>query len=355
MRLPGLDGHIVILDAVAHLVVRTLTLPRGAERFDGAPGRNYLGFEQLQFSPDGRFLAGRLVSSESTVYVWNVSTGTQVRVFNNGQPAGAWDVHQFGGSGDYRHRVATFSPDSKLLAVGESVSPSMQKGKLVGGNFGGPPPGVPDEKRISIHELATGKELARFANQQHITALAFSRDGRTLVSGDSNGVIRLWETASWQERGVLRGHLAAIASLTFGPYGKTLASGSADMTALLWDTWPQLPRRVAGEERSEKELKQWWTDLAGQDATKAYRSLAELVRAPAQTVPLLKARLQDLPRKPTAEEQLQALRGLEALEHLGTAEARGLVESLANGPTEAWLTQPARAVRDRLRRTPDRP
>ncbi len=207
---------------------------------------------------------------------------------------------------------------------------------------------APDEKRISVQDLSTGKEVARFANQQHISALAFSRDGRTLVSGDASGVIRLWETATWQERGALSGHLAGVTSLTFSPDGKTLASGSADMTVLVWDTWPQLPART--EERSETAIKQWWTDLAGQDAAKAYRSLAELARTPAQTLPLLKAQLPHIPGKPQPAEKVQALRGLEVLERLGNPEARKLIESLANGSAEAWLTREARAVRDRLNR-----
>ncbi|HYT95439.1 MAG TPA: hypothetical protein VEL76_42360, partial [Gemmataceae bacterium] len=41
---------------------------------------------------------------------------------------------------------------------------------------------------------------------------------------------------------------------------------------------------------------------------------------------------------------LRAQRGVEVLERLGTADARRLLEHLANGPAEAWLTQEARAA-----------
>ncbi len=141
-RLPGLDGHIVVLDAVTLKVVRALSLPRGAERFDRAPGRNFLTFEQLQFSPDGKLLAGRLQCNKSTVYVWNVDTGKQLHVFNNGQPSYSYNFNQWDGVHDCRNRVSAFSPDSKLLALGEYVMPLLQKGKPVGGNFGGLPYGA---------------------------------------------------------------------------------------------------------------------------------------------------------------------------------------------------------------------
>src|SRR5262249_39641605 len=48
-------------------------------------------------------------------------------------------------------------------------------------------------------------------------------------------------------------------------------------------------------------------------------------------------------------EQRRQQRALAVLEFLGTAEARQLLDQLANGTPEAWLTQEAQAVRQRLR------
>jgi hypothetical protein len=42
------------------------------------------------------------------------------------------------------------------------------------------------------------------------------------------------------------------------------------------------------------------------------------------------------------------LRGLEALEGIGTPEARQALEKLAAGPADAWLTQEAKASQRRL-------
>jgi hypothetical protein len=49
---------------------------------------------------------------------------------------------------------------------------------------------------------------------------------------------------------------------------------------------------------------------------------------------------------------LRALRGIEALEHLGTAEARQVLRAVADGLPEARLTQEAKASLQRLGRRP---
>jgi hypothetical protein len=61
-----------------------------------------------------------------------------------------------------------------------------------------------------------------------------------------------------------------------------------------------------------------------------------------QTERLLE-KLADLP-----PERLQALRALEVLEHLDTPESRQLLEKLAAGPADAYLTKEAKAITRRL-------
>src|SRR5262249_18363455 len=49
---------------------------------------------------------------------------------------------------------------------------------------------------------------------------------------------------------------------------------------------------------TDKELKQFWTDLAGEDVKKAFRAAAELVAVPAQSVPALCERLKPVAGPP---------------------------------------------------------
>ena len=69
-----------------------------------------------------------------------------------------------------------------------------------------------------------------------VRSVAFSPDGRTLVSGSSDGTVRLWDVTTRQQIGdPLNGHDDVIRSVAFSPDGKTLVSGGADGTARLWD------------------------------------------------------------------------------------------------------------------------
>jgi WD40 repeat protein len=48
--------------------------------------------------------------------------------------------------------------------------------------------------------------------------------------------VRLWETSSGKQMGVLRGHLGQVSSVAFSPDGKLVLTGSWDKTAQLWET-----------------------------------------------------------------------------------------------------------------------
>jgi WD40 repeat protein len=63
--------------------------------------------------------------------------------------------------------------------------------------------------------------------------VAFSRDGRTLASSGDDGTIKLWNLASLQEAATLHGHEGPVSGLAFSRDGKHLVSGGA-RTVRLW-------------------------------------------------------------------------------------------------------------------------
>ena len=71
-----------------------------------------------------------------------------------------------------------------------------------------------------------GKELATLSGHKHMVwSLAFSPDGRTLVSGGSDNTMIFWDTTTWRVRGSFDWGLGTVRSLAFSPDGMTLAAG----------------------------------------------------------------------------------------------------------------------------------
>jgi hypothetical protein len=72
--------------------------------------------------------------------------------------------------------------------------------------------------------------------------IAVSPDGGTAVTARDN-TLRLWHAATGQPRGApLKGHTSRVQSVAFSPDGKTLVSASSDRTLRLWDVTTGKPR-----------------------------------------------------------------------------------------------------------------
>jgi WD40 repeat protein len=247
-------------------------------------------------------------------------------------------------------------------------------------------------------------------------AAALSPDGRILALGSDQGAVQLKDAITGQELRLFRGHQGPVYALAFSPDGNALASSSDDATILIWDVAAALRATpLPAEEALNKELQAAWIALADADAAAAARVMWKMTETPQATVWFLAAHLQpiapvdrkkieqwiadlgharyrvrqeatDALRKldqalpdlhqalegnPSLElrrrvEQIlekleqspapghvRALRALEILEHIGSAEACALLATLSQGAPGARLTQAAQEAQQRLARRRD--
>jgi WD40 repeat protein len=211
-----------------------------------APPRK-LGAEEpqtLRFTPDGK----RLVSAAygyppkpSAVRVWDTATGRVLsgltgpgtefyavaiapscemvaRGSNRDDGQGVVRLwHAASGRESVAWRAAParvyamcFSPDERRLAVAYYTSHVSKW----------------DEIRIDVIDLRLGKvQLTLDERRGWVLALAFSPDGMTLASGARDGIVRLWDISTGQEKKKLL-VTDPVRSVAFSPDGRALAAGA---------------------------------------------------------------------------------------------------------------------------------
>jgi|GEM_PF-2286844 len=103
----------------------------------------------------------------------------------------------------------------------------------------------PDGKRIvtgssdntaRIWNAESGRELQLLrGHRDEVNSAAFSPDGRRIVTGSSDNTARIWDAESGRELQLLRGHRDEVNSTAFSPDGRRIVTGSEDNTARIWD------------------------------------------------------------------------------------------------------------------------
>ena len=244
-----IGGAAAVLIVIIILLVALSGFP--GERFgdyshDGAVAR-------FIFNSSGSRLASSERSSQAKVFIWDVSAGKRLQAADGNKKdsrmiaftqdgavlvtaglderAYFWDIDTGSKRRDLQiplSAVSVLSPDGTWLIY--SKGPKTFVSRLQPGEV----------KYDEFDGNATSER-----------AMAFSPDSSLLATGDSSGVLRLYEPEKKGLRGApQKGHESAIACVAFSPEGKIIGTASRDNTAKIWDTEGKELAALAGHEDS---------------------------------------------------------------------------------------------------------
>ncbi|HSD45755.1 MAG TPA: WD40 repeat domain-containing protein, partial [Pyrinomonadaceae bacterium] len=287
---PSPDSRVLAVMKPSNTVVSLVESPSGRDLQTLTPAGEVGTVEKLRFSADGTMLAVVYGSVQtlsqhqpagamsyargSQVKIWDVKTGRELTSLAAGELPGEaefsadgrvlgtigsmgqislWDVQ----SGS-KLRDLTSSPMASLMTTPPVIKPGQM-------------PTMPDMAAISAMMNNVWGSMAAGTMGRTVTSLAFSPDGRTLLTGgvesktnidfaammsgkrpkgskssdpqdimkdlkvEAIGRVQMWDVASGREIGNLKGHGRAVGKLALSRDGKLLATGGTDNTIKIWD------------------------------------------------------------------------------------------------------------------------
>ena len=143
--------------------------------------------------------------------------------------------------------IVTGADDQKArfwdIATGRLIHATSKQGDVVDsvafGADGRTVLTVGGDGRVHLWEAATGRKIGRLAHQGKLQAVAYSPDGRVVVTAAgglrSPGEARLWQSATAAPLSQPLRHRAAVRSVAFSPDSQSLLTASADGNARVWN------------------------------------------------------------------------------------------------------------------------
>jgi WD40 repeat protein/uncharacterized caspase-like protein len=187
---------------------------------------NSSAIRAVAFSPNG--IAS--VDQDGCVYLWQLQSNQLNEVACNARVSGrtftSFDIQSIALNKNGDRILINLVPDFSESGLGiESFALlwSLKEGKW---------------KRSSL-------KVANPGFSSKVLFAAFSPDGNTIVTGDQDGSVRLWDAYGKDEKSgqPLLGHSSNVESVAFSSDGKRVISSSTDGTIRLWDVEQNLSKQ----------------------------------------------------------------------------------------------------------------
>ena len=232
---------------------------------------------QAEFSADGKSIA--VIGGMGQLSLWDVQSGSKLRDLSSSPMANfkppttikpgqmptmpnmadiaAMITNTLGtmSAGTMGQTITSlaFTSDGKLLATGgvESkanidiaamMSGATNQRQKKGSKQPDPADMMRDLKvdavgQVQLWDVASGQPIGAIkGHSRGVSKVAFSGDNKLLASGGTDNTIKIWDVATQKELRTFTGHTSAIESIDFSPDGRLLASASDDGSTFLWDT-----------------------------------------------------------------------------------------------------------------------
>lgn len=218
----------------------------------------------IAISPQGNILAS--VSNDRKINIWNLETGRKEREFQHREGISATSI--------------AISQDERTLAVGwlgddaidvwylennqeepsqilpgnnynpTSIALNPEGNTLVRGNSNGTiQVWNLTEEKLKYAEIS-GHQEGELSNR--VTSLAISPNGQTFASGSNDGKIKIWNLETGKPLySNLQEHSGQVTSLTISPNGQTLIGSSSDKTITIWNLNSGEPKKTVAGHLSE--------------------------------------------------------------------------------------------------------
>ena len=192
----------------------------------------------IAFSPSGKLLAS--ASNDDTFKLWDIekkelvysyedegvdiedvafsSDGKYLAYSVDGNYIGIWDIEN-------KERLTSIS-EHKDTALSIAFNPDGQQFAFAG----------KDKNIILMTDYKDENTYFKFiGHSKKINSIAFSPNGKLIVSAALDGLIKIWDVKSQTLATTLHGHKTEVGSVVFSKDGKKLASASLDGSVKLWD------------------------------------------------------------------------------------------------------------------------